>query len=92
MICPVHVGSPQLDKKKLGKFITRRFEHIKNNSKNLPLTDLNKSIPKEESIHDLDIQNCNRIFLEKYRRVAQDCKDLGILFRESEGEIVSLVA
>lgn len=51
-----------------------------------------KNTLPEESIHDLDIENCNRIILSKAREVAQVCKDLGIAFRELEYVFVSTIA
>lgn len=52
---------------------------------------MNKGVPREEFINDSDIENCDRIFLEKARAAVKDFKDLGISFRESKNDFVSSV-
>lgn len=45
----------------------------------------------ECSIHDLHIENINRILLRTPEHIVQDCSDLGITFCEKEEDIMFLV-
>lgn len=52
---------------------------------------LGDGIEAECSIHDLDIENRNRILSDLGKQVVQDFHELGISFHETEEDITSLV-
>lgn len=90
--CLDQAATPSLDKKKLGKPPqTRWSECINKMTKTDSLISIANGVSSEDSIHDLDITNCNSTILEKARGIVQYCKDLLISFRQSEHEVVSSV-
>lgn len=48
--------------------------------------------PTESSIHDSDIANMNKVYLESTARVVSGCAKLGISFYDQEEEVMSLAA
>lgn len=46
-------------------------------------------IQAECSLHDSDIVNMNRVFLQSAALVAKDCNDLGISFSDPDEEVLS---
>lgn len=60
------MASPHPSKQKLGNCInTRRYERIRNNSKNRSSVNMDKGVSLNNSIHTANIVNYNRITLEK---------------------------
>lgn len=48
---------------------------------------LNLAAQTKCSIHDLDIENRNRVILKRSYEVVQECKDLGIAFVELDEQV-----
>lgn len=85
-------GSPSLERYKLVNLVrTRRSKCIKNNGKTTILLACTKDVSAKESIHNSNIENCNCIILAIACDMVKDCKVIGISFRESNHEVVSLV-